>query len=418
MAFFGIRGGGSDVATYLTTYSVSMNTIRIVSKIIPLANTLSLSMINFLNLPNGVTLTGITRDGDMVCSISFTASGDVDFPDTLKFKIDPSFFNDIYFNALVSENSTKLSAHSEMEVHQGDVLGQGKTKTNDEWAIGIWCDNINGGIGYYGPLLIGLTQSSVQYGTGAAIATVVYNDTTYYANTGYWTGGSSAKPSDSTLVYSADNLYAMGQVKKSYSVADLAYDALYYYFNNHAYSDVEYIKSDGSAWINAGLRFTTDTKFEIKGRWTTTSLSSEFFFGIWQGLKESELGYENGSLVYLMGGTGKYQSFTPDTNSHVISSDANGIYVDGVSVGTPTWANISTGYDIPIFARSVTGTIRSNEITSHFEFEYCKIWQNNVLVRDFVPCMDENNEAGFYEKVQGVFYKNAGSGSLIAGSPI
>lgn len=187
----------------------------------------------------------------------------------------------------------------------------------------------------------------------------------------------------------------------------------------YGYTLLDYIKSDGSAWINTQLRFTTDTKFEIKGRWTTTSLSSEFFFGIWQSLKESELGYESGSLVYLMGGTGKYQSFTPDTNSHVISSDANGIYVDGVSVGTPTWANVSTGYDIPIFARSVTGTIRSNEITSHFELEYCKIWQNDALVRDFVPCInDDTSVIGLYDKANDVFYTNAGSGSFIAGDPI
>lgn len=184
----------------------------------------------------------------------------------------------------------------------------------------------------------------------------------------------------------------------------------------YGYTQLSYIKSDGSAWINTGLRFTTNTKFEIKGKWTTTSLGHEFFFGIWQSLQESEFGYEDGSLIYFIGGTGKYQSFAPDTNSHVISSDANGIYVDGVSVGTPTWANVSTGYDIPIFARSVTGTIRSNEITSHFELEYCKIWQGGDLIRDFVPCKrNYDNAIGLYDKVNDKFYQNNGTGEIIAG---
>lgn len=182
----------------------------------------------------------------------------------------------------------------------------------------------------------------------------------------------------------------------------------------YGYTKLSYIKSDGSAWINSNLRFTTDTKFEIKGRWTTTSLNDEFFFGIWESAKESELGYENGSLIYLIGGTGKYQSFTPDTNSHVISSDVNGIYVDGVSVGTPTWSNVSTAYDIPIFARSVAGTI--NKIASHFELEYCKIWQGGTLIRDFVPCKrNYDNAIGLYDKVNDKFYQNNGTGEIIAG---
>ena len=182
----------------------------------------------------------------------------------------------------------------------------------------------------------------------------------------------------------------------------------------YGYTQLSYIKSDGSSWIDSKLKFTTDTEFEIGGRWTTTSLSSEFFFGIWESLKESEFGYENGSLVYLIGGTGKYQSFTPDTNSHIISSDASGIYVDGVSVGTPTWSNVSTGYDIPIFARSVAGTIGG--ITSHFELEYCKIWQGGDLIRDFVPCKrNYDNAIGLYDKANDKFYQNNGTGEIIAG---
>jgi len=228
----------------------------------------------------------------------------------------------------------------------------------------------------------------------------------------------------STLESITFTYYLLPQIKINGSWQDLANTSIEDIFfaksipaGIYGYTQLSYIKSDGSSWINSNLKFITDTEFEIGGRWTTTSLTSEFFFGVWESLKESELGYENRSLVYLVGGTGKSQSFIPDTNSHIISSDTNGIYIDGVSVGTPTWSNVSTGYDIPIFARSVTGTI--DGITSHFELGYCKIWQGGDLIRDFVPCKrNYDNAIGLYDKANDKFYQNNGSGEIIAGPVI
>jgi hypothetical protein len=47
------------------------------------------------------------------------------------------------------------------------------------------------------------------------------------------------------------------------------------------------------------------------------------------------------------------------------------------------------------------------------------LYDNNVLVRDFIPCYRKSdNEIGLYDVVNGVFYANAGSGTFTKGNNI
>ena len=49
----------------------------------------------------------------------------------------------------------------------------------------------------------------------------------------------------------------------------------------------------------------------------------------------------------------------------------------------------------------------------------CQIYDNYVLVRNFVPCYRKaDNVAGLYDLVNGVFYTNAGSGTFIVGGNV
>ena len=48
-----------------------------------------------------------------------------------------------------------------------------------------------------------------------------------------------------------------------------------------------------------------------------------------------------------------------------------------------------------------------------------KIWDNNVLVRDYVPCYrKEDNVVGMYDIVNDVFYTNLGTGEFLKGSDV
>ena len=47
---------------------------------------------------------------------------------------------------------------------------------------------------------------------------------------------------------------------------------------------------------------------------------------------------------------------------------------------------------------------------------YCKIYDNDILVRDFVPCINVEGEYGLYDFVNSQFYGNVGTGSFTGAS--
>ena len=50
---------------------------------------------------------------------------------------------------------------------------------------------------------------------------------------------------------------------------------------------------------------------------------------------------------------------------------------------------------------------------------YFKIWDNNKLVRNFVPCYrKKDNKAGMYDTVTKQFFTNSGAGEFLTGNKI
>ena len=53
---------------------------------------------------------------------------------------------------------------------------------------------------------------------------------------------------------------------------------------------------------------------------------------------------------------------------------------------------------------------------SNLKVYTCKIWDNDVLVRDFIPVKRiGDGEVGMFDAVNRVFYANAGTGEFVAG---
>ena len=47
-----------------------------------------------------------------------------------------------------------------------------------------------------------------------------------------------------------------------------------------------------------------------------------------------------------------------------------------------------------------------------FKLYYCKIWQGDTLVRDFVPVLDTEGKACLYDNVSKEYFYNSGSGEF------
>ena len=102
-------------------------------------------------------------------------------------------------------------------------------------------------------------------------------------------------------------------------------------------------------------------------------------------------------------------------------------------VATEVGVNLKNGYNGDITSNSKTKTITSSDTISvakniylfnisqggtaenrfgKFKLYYCKIWQGDTLVRDFVPVLDTEGKACLYDNVSKEYFYNSGSGEF------
>lgn len=91
--------------------------------------------------------------------------------------------------------------------------------------------------------------------------------------------------------------------------------------------------------------------------------------------------------------------------------DDNGILADGVLYDTP-WA--STSETLTTNNLKLLG-IGGNNANLYFSkgMGETLIYVNGVLVRDYIPCTNPNNEPGMYDQVSETFFGNNGTGYFI-----
>ena len=97
-----------------------------------------------------------------------------------------------------------------------------------------------------------------------------------------------------------------------------------------------------------------------------------------------------------------------DAERHTAEINKNVLSLDGVVIYTAEEQEFTTNYSLCLGAINYrTPYLGSARIYS------CQLYDNDVLVRDLVPCRDATGAAGMYDKVTGVFYGNAGTGDFI-----
>lgn len=184
------------------------------------------------------------------------------------------------------------------------------------------------------------------------------------------------------------------------------------------YTELEYIQSSGSQYINTGFKPNQDTKIII----------SMAFFG---SAGENLLGSRNSSSdttnrfgIVTFGSSSKIVSYVGSTETQSILLDSSihnytlskaGLNVDGVSYGGTYTSSFSCAYPITLFAwnNGSNGIVKNSS-----KIIDCKIFSGEVLVRNFIPCKDSSGAIGLYDIIENQFYQNAGSGAFIAGPEI
>lgn len=175
------------------------------------------------------------------------------------------------------------------------------------------------------------------------------------------------------------------------------------------YKRLDYIETTGTQYIDTGFIPDQDSRIVCEFMYmggdgiygTRTSTASNNF-----ALRVINSAWQPGYSV--LGATGIPSD---QKDWHIADQNKNVFSIDGV-----------VGREFESVTFKAPKSIALGGINAANKFYYgqgryrsCQIYDNGVLVRDLIPCMDADGNAGMYDTANAVFYGNAGTGEIVAG---
>jgi len=175
------------------------------------------------------------------------------------------------------------------------------------------------------------------------------------------------------------------------------------------YTELEYIQSSGTQYINTGIAPTSDMKVEISFI-PTNGLTEHSIFGSSWAVDGFFLMIYQGKIRFHSGGSVIDAVSCSAGNRYIMECTNSYIKINGTSYSISGGANTANNI-------LLLGDMGYNESCRGIgKIEYAKIWADGKLVRNFVPCKNAGGTVGLYDLVEDKFYTNAGSGSFTAGT--
>lgn len=196
-------------------------------------------------------------------------------------------------------------------------------------------------------------------------------------------------------------------------------------FDYTNYYELEYIQSSGTQYIdteyypnnNSKIEFTLNVSNSVWGWGCRNSNATELFYtASFSGDNgRVRFGYNNTNFISQINRTAMVGYDTNFVfNGNVFSATYNGNTLSNTfSSGTFTCT-----YSFYLFALHNYNNGAAN-FDNGGKLKLCKIWENNVLVRNFIPAKRKSDGTlGLYDTVTGIFFTNAGSGSFTGGKRV
>lgn len=186
------------------------------------------------------------------------------------------------------------------------------------------------------------------------------------------------------------------------------------------YQQVEYIESTGTQYIDTGIKpsLYTDIKLKCYVPFNSTNTKSIY----WTRRDVSNMRYTTFGLILnsksnirayrLSQGDSSISTNLSNTLSNEIIYETKG---DSYTINGNTYTFSSPeinslDYSIYLFGLNENGSNYTFTAEGGIKLYYFKIYENNGLVRDFIPCYRKlDNKPGLYDTVEGKFYTNQGS---------
>lgn len=181
------------------------------------------------------------------------------------------------------------------------------------------------------------------------------------------------------------------------------------------YQQVEYIQSTGTQYIDTGMKLNNNSKIELEIE--ITEAGDYNIFGSRNSASESNIGI-NASNTYK-GITVDFQDYTKnrlltsyDINKKIYEISNEMLRAGESSQIVSSYSQFTTPDNAYIFSMSGNAPVCEN---AKMKLYYCKIFNGDILARDYIPVLDKNGVACLYDKVEGKYYYNQGTGVFLYG---
>lgn len=181
------------------------------------------------------------------------------------------------------------------------------------------------------------------------------------------------------------------------------------------YTELEYIQSSGTQYLDSGVTFEKTDAVEFEILWTVTPPSSGTYvcgnYYMQVGMGTSGYG------IYAASNTKAYG--TKDRMRVTFASVQETLLVNDAQVFTHDWSgqNLSN-VKLGILKLGMEGNAWYSSAPVSAKVYSCTIKKGGALVRDFIPCKNASGVIGLWDDVNSAFHQNAGSGVFTAGPEV
>ena len=187
------------------------------------------------------------------------------------------------------------------------------------------------------------------------------------------------------------------------------------------YIQLEYIQSNGTQWIDVGVKANQNTKAEIKFEITGNATGSNAVFGsrtsytsnafnVW-----SKCGNGNIGANYCKAGAINSTIAQAANVTYYITLEKNKLSVNGNVTTFTQNTNFTTPgniYLFNIYGGDATSTGTSNRILIGKVYSF-KLYDSDIIIRNMIPSRRKSdNVIGMYDMVSRQFFTNSGTGSF------
>lgn len=183
------------------------------------------------------------------------------------------------------------------------------------------------------------------------------------------------------------------------------------------YTELAYIESSGTQWLDTEYAPNQDTKLVIDFYFLESNTGNDHHIA---SINESGGPYyafrtkSDLSCWYTRYGTGALTTVAANSiyGRHTLVRDQNKTSLDGGTETVSTYSTFQISNTIPLCCYRAAATGATSGFSA-IRIYSCQIYDHNILVRDFVPCVDADGNTGLYDIVNAKFHGNAGTGVFI-----